>query len=130
MIEDLVAKWFIFFQITGAGNGLGRELSLQLSKLGCVIICVDINKNDNEDTLKQIIYDGGSGRTYCCDVSKSENVKNLAERVLDDVGRVDILISNAGIIYRNGILMGEDDEIKKVVEVNYLASLWVNYSNI
>lgn len=112
-------------QVTGAGNGLGRELAIQLSKLGCVVICVDINESDNEETLKKILSQGGVGKAYRCDVAKVEETKVLAERVLDDFGGVDILINNAGIIFRNGMLAGEDKDIVKVVQVNFMSHFWV-----
>lgn len=105
---------------------MGRELSIQLTKSGCIIICVDINQEGNEETVKKISSVGGSGKAYYCDVSKPEQVSALAERVLDDFGKVDIVINNAGIVYRNGILTGDDNEIRKVLDVNYLSSQWVS----
>ena len=40
--------------VTGAGQGIGREIAFQLSKLGAVIVCVDINEETNNDTVRSI----------------------------------------------------------------------------
>lgn len=42
-------------QITGAGHGLGKEIALQFGRQGCRVVCVDINKVGNEETVREII---------------------------------------------------------------------------
>lgn len=50
--------------ITGTGHGIGRELALQYSALGGNIVCVDINKETNEETVKEIKERGGKAQAY------------------------------------------------------------------
>lgn len=50
--------------ITGSGHGIGRELSLQYAALGANIVCVDINKENNDETVKEIKNRGGKAQGY------------------------------------------------------------------
>ena len=53
---------FVF--ITGTGHGIGKEMALQYASLGAKIICVDINQNNNEQTVKEIVNKGGKAFAY------------------------------------------------------------------
>lgn len=50
--------------ITGSGHGIGKELSLQYAALGANIVCVDINKENNDNTVKEIKSRGGKAQGY------------------------------------------------------------------
>lgn len=50
--------------ITGTGHGIGRELSLQYAALGGNIVCVDINKANNDKTVQEIKARGGKAQSY------------------------------------------------------------------
>lgn len=105
-------------------------MSLQLARLKCFIICVDIKKWDNEETVRQIIRETGNenaAKSFVCDVSDYEAVQKLRDDVLRHFDRVDILVNNAGIIYGNRILTGDVQNIRRVVDVNLLSSYWVNF---
>lgn len=116
--------------MTGAGNGLGKEMAFQFAKLGCKVACVDVSYEANKETALSIIYSTGKKdvvKSYGCDVSKPEEVKKLAEDVVKDFGGVDILVNNAGILYGHEICGGSNDAIKKVIDVNLLANFWVSF---
>lgn len=116
--------------MTGAGNGLGKEMALQFAKLGCKVACVDVSYEANKETALSVIYSAGKKdvvKSYGCDVSKPEQVKKLAEDVVKDFGGVDILVNNAGILYGHEICGGSDAVIKKVIDVNLLGNFWVSF---
>lgn len=46
-------------QITGAGHGIGRELAIQLSSMGCIIICWDNDVESNRSTMREVSKNGG-----------------------------------------------------------------------
>lgn len=50
--------------ISGTGHGIGRELALQYSALGATIVCVDINKDNNDDTVNEIKSRGGRAHGF------------------------------------------------------------------
>jgi len=112
--------------ITGSGHGIGRELSLQYAALGGIIVCVDINEAGNLETVKEVKANGGKAHAYVCDVSKSDKVKELADRIRKEVGEVSVLVNNAGIMPCKQFLDHEEAEIRKMFDVNVFAHFWLN----
>lgn len=82
--------------ITGAGNGIGRAITLKFAANGASPRILDLNSNDAEAVTKEIIDTGGSASTYACDVSDQKQVISTFDRIAQD-GRIDILVNNAGI---------------------------------
>ncbi|KPJ09461.1 Epidermal retinol dehydrogenase 2 [Papilio machaon] len=71
--------------IIGSGRGVGRQIAIQLSELGAVVLCVDKNVTNNEDTVKLIRSRGGKAYIYECDIIRKENfaVQGLAESLME-----------------------------------------------
>uniref|UniRef100_A0A1B6MJ99 Short-chain dehydrogenase/reductase 3 n=1 Tax=Graphocephala atropunctata TaxID=36148 RepID=A0A1B6MJ99_9HEMI len=122
--EKSVAKETIL--ITGTGHGIGRELALQYAALGAKIVCVDINKEGNEQTVKEL-NDRGYTRVhhYECDVSSRESVLELAEKVGREVGDVTVLVNNAGIMPCHPFTSSGHEEIKRIFDINVFAHFWL-----
>lgn len=83
--------------VTGAGNGIGAEVSSAFAKQGDRVIVTDLNEADAKRTQKQIVEAGGQARAYTCDVSKPEHIKSLMNWIDKTFGRLDVCINNAGI---------------------------------
>jgi len=112
--------------ITGAGSGLGRLLSLKFAKLGAQLVLLDINEKGIESVGKEIAQLGGlSAHCYTCDVSNKDQVKQLAQTIKKEVGKVDILINNAGIVAGDYIWDLKDEQIEKIFKVNTMAVIWM-----
>jgi all-trans-retinol dehydrogenase (NAD+) len=110
--------------ITGASSGLGRSMALKMSALGAHIIIWDIDDPNLEKVATEIKERNGSVSPYHCDVSSRSAVSETAEWVKKDVGKVDILINNAGVVSGKPLLECTDKEIIKTMEVNTLAHFW------
>ncbi|XP_020300384.1 short-chain dehydrogenase/reductase family 16C member 6-like [Pseudomyrmex gracilis] len=110
--------------ITGAAQGIGKELALGYAALGARVVCWDIDKSTNEQTVDTITRAGGSAYAYKCDVSNREEVVKVAEKVKKEVGDVTILINNAGIAPVRKFLDWSVEEIKRVIDVNLMAHYW------
>lgn len=82
--------------ITGAGSGIGRATALRLARAGAVVVAVDIDATSAEATARECVG-GGQPAFYECDVSDRAAVEDLAARVEDEVGAVDLLVNNAGV---------------------------------
>jgi len=112
--------------VTGAGNGIGRELVLCLLSRGASVAGVDLNP----DTLKETgeLASGFGNRFYglVADISDRAVVLTLPEQVSDRFGTVDGLINNAGII-QPFIALNELEYpvIERVINVNLLGTLYV-----
>ncbi|XP_043237528.1 epidermal retinol dehydrogenase 2-like isoform X2 [Amphibalanus amphitrite] len=110
--------------ITGAGSGIGRLLALRLAKRGARIVTWDVNAEGNEETVRQIRAAGGEAHAYTCDLSNREVIYKTAERVKREVGKVTILVNNAGMVTGKPLLDIPDNLIEKTFEVNTLAHFW------
>lgn len=83
--------------VTGAGNGIGRELSLQLIAKGANVAAVDINPDLLKETLELSKVDESRISSHILDVRDLEGIVNLKEAVISHHGKVDGLINNAAI---------------------------------
>ncbi|XP_066995549.2 short-chain dehydrogenase/reductase family 16C member 6 [Anabrus simplex] len=111
--------------VTGAGQGLGRELAWRFAHEGCVVICVDVNASTNSATVDRLLQEGFHARGYAYDVSDRCQVQELAERVLQDVERVDILVNNAAILHTFNA-PGKDitQRVESFFRINTLSHFW------
>ena len=77
---------------------IGREVALQFAKLGCIIVCWDINLEAAQETAEEVVNLGGKAFAFHCDVSQQKEVEAKANEVKKAVPHIDILINNAGIM--------------------------------
>lgn len=113
-------------QITGAGNGIGRELALQYTELGCDVVCVDVADEPNRQTV-QLANQKKKGRAHAfqCDVTDREAVLALGDRVRQDVGHVSVIVNNAGIMPCHRLDQTSAAEIKKMFDLNVISHFWI-----
>ncbi|XP_042882734.1 epidermal retinol dehydrogenase 2-like [Penaeus japonicus] len=114
--------------VTGSGQNLGRELSLQLARMGAKLILWDYNESHNEETADMIREIGGEVYTFTCDISDQKSVAAAAARVRRDIGHPAFVFNNAGTYEHKPFLSHTPDEIRRLVEVNLLGNLWVRPS--
>ncbi|KAK6492043.1 retinol dehydrogenase 10-A [Huso huso] len=133
--------------ITGAGSGLGRLFAKEFARQRAVLVLWDINSQGNEETAEMVrqIYremdstlptegavDGVEEVppfqpqvfTYVCDVGKRESVYLTAEKVRREVGDVDVLVNNAGVVSGHHLLECPDELIERTMMVNCHAHFW------
>lgn len=110
--------------ITGAGNGLGRQLAIQFSKHATCLILLDINKVALKETADSI---DSSSRVfiYECDVTNRKMVYAVAKKIKDDIGDVDILVNNAGTVCGKSFIDLPDEKILKTMDVNAISHFWL-----
>uniref|UniRef100_A0A0K2UU71 Short-chain dehydrogenase/reductase 3 n=1 Tax=Lepeophtheirus salmonis TaxID=72036 RepID=A0A0K2UU71_LEPSM len=115
--------------ITGAGGGLGRELSLQLTDLGVKVICVDINKVSVEETCRITQKKGSLGsRAFVCDISVPKEVGDLVKKISlleDELGPITMLFNNAGIAHCKPFLKHTNEEIQSLFQVNVISHMYL-----
>ncbi|XP_011200771.2 epidermal retinol dehydrogenase 2 isoform X2 [Bactrocera dorsalis] len=111
--------------ITGAGHGIGRELALHYTAWGSVVVCVDINEKNNEETLKKAQrLMQNSVYAYTCDVANRDAVLKLAAKVEAEVGRISVLVNNVGIMPTHPLEQHTAEEIRRVFDINVLSHFW------
>ncbi|XP_043921483.1 epidermal retinol dehydrogenase 2 isoform X2 [Protopterus annectens] len=111
--------------ITGAGSGIGRLVAIRFARLGATLVLWDVNQDGNRETAR-LVKENGAERVYAyvCDCSKKTEVYRVAEQVKREVGDVNILINNAGIVTGKKFIDAPDNLVEKTIEVNTLAHFW------
>jgi 3-oxoacyl-[acyl-carrier protein] reductase len=106
--------------VTGAAQGIGRAIALRFAKGGAKIVLNDIEpqKENLENTKKEIETLGGEAKYYFADVSKYEEVEKMMKEIENDFGRLDVLVNNAGIIKDRTFAKMTYEEWKAVIDVN------------
>lgn len=117
----------VCLQITGTARGNGRELALQFHRLGARIACVDKDAAGNEETVAQIRTEGGVAAAFRANITDRRQVAEMHEAVRREMGPVDVLVNNAGVI-ENTLFADPDadDAVKETVDTNLLGQIWVS----
>ncbi|MFH0732038.1 MAG: 3-oxoacyl-[acyl-carrier-protein] reductase [Candidatus Omnitrophota bacterium] len=104
--------------ITGAAQGIGREIALTLAREGANIAICDVNKQALDDAQKAIQAVGVKALSFIVDVTSASSVEEMVNKVLDNLGKVDILINNAGITRDSLIMRMKEADWDAVLAVN------------
>lgn len=112
--------------VTGAGGGIGKELVFNLLSKGASVAAVDISKEALEKTVNQADNRSRKLSTHVVNLTERDAVEALPEQVIDQHGKVDGIINNAGIIHPflkvNEL---EYDKIKLVMDINFYGTLYM-----
>jgi NAD(P)-dependent dehydrogenase (short-subunit alcohol dehydrogenase family) len=108
--------------VTGSTSGLGRDVALRLAADGAHVILHGRNVERGEEVLREIEREGkGSARFYRADFAAFGEVRALAEAILADYDRLDVLVNNAGFGSAPDERWVTDDGVEFRFQVNYLA---------
>ena len=105
--------------VTGAAQGIGKAIAETLAQRGAHVVIADIKLEKAEATAQAIA--AGTGRRAIavqCNVTDSESAKALIDRTLEEFGRIDILINNAGTTRDNLIMRISDADWDLVLGIN------------
>jgi len=94
--------------ITGAGRGIGRAIALKFAAEGADVVCVSRTAENSDKVANEIRALGRKAWAYAVDVADSVAVETVAEKILAECGKVDIVVNNAGVT-RDGLLMRMSD---------------------
>jgi len=112
--------------VTGGGNGIGRELVLQLLSKGASVAAVDINEPALQETVELAGVNKRKLSTHVVNITDKEAVAALPEQVISRHGAVDGLINNAGIIQPFVRVKDLDyAAIERVMNINFYGTLYM-----
>jgi 3-oxoacyl-[acyl-carrier protein] reductase len=110
--------------VTGGYRGLGRAMGEMLAKAGAHVVAADILPEDvGHETLKALSAPGGKGELKRLDVTNSDQVEETLREVHKRLGRLDIVVNNAGIARDNLLLRVSDEDIQKTFAVNVTGAI-------
>lgn len=107
--------------VTGAAQGIGKEIALGFAKQKATIIIFDLNEEALKETQKELnVYTDCS--YYLVNVTNTSEVEETVNKIIDKFTKIDILVNNAGITKDNLVLRLSDDDWDKVIAVNLRGS--------
>lgn len=105
--------------VTGSARGIGRAIALRLARDGYKLVISDLVAGEAcETVVNEIRSQGGIAIAVGCDVTSTEQVKQMVNHVLETFGRLDVLVNNAGIAKDNLLIRIPDDEWTKTINTN------------
>ena len=105
--------------VTGAGQGIGRAIALRLAGAGATVVVADMNREVGEAVAQEIEALGRKSLVVAVDVSKLDQVQQLAQQTLETFNQIDILVNNAGIAGKTATLPDLDEaDWDAVLDVN------------
>jgi len=110
--------------LTGAASGIGRELALQLSSLGCNLYLVDIDEAGLQD-VAQTIGQKVEVRTRVCDLADPAAISSMLLDFDHNTDVIDVLINNAGVLYYGPTHAMSQDQWDWVMKINLLAPIQI-----
>ena len=82
--------------ITGGSSGIGKVIALRFSMEGAKVIIASRSKKLLDATIDELKNDSKDSLAILCDVTNSEDVKNLINKTIEKYGKIDVLVNNAG----------------------------------
>ena len=111
--------------VTGAGRGLGQQMALALAEAGADVVCAARTKEQLEATAEAVRKLGRRAAVQPTDVQDSSQCDALIQSCVDEFGKIDIMLSNAGI----GDARGQGSELWDVTDEDWHDTLDVNLSS-
>ena len=110
--------------ITGAGGGIGAEFALQFAKMGNTVHCLDVNANSLDQTVKGLTDQGHNAFAYKCDLTKVDEIQQIADGLKQKNVKITVLVNNAGVASYKEILEMSPTKLSQCVTVNLIAPMW------
>lgn len=96
--------------VTGAGRGIGRAIALAFAREGADVVVVSRTLSEVDETAVQASALGRRGLPLKVDVSRREDVESMVKSAVEEFGRIDVLVNNAGLLGPVGPLVENDVE--------------------
>ena len=104
--------------VTGAGRGIGRATALELARMGAAIVVAEIAKDGAESTAAQVRGLGRQALVVPTDVTSRSALAAMVDRALGELGRIDVLVNNAGIYRAAATLDVTEEHWDAVLNIN------------
>ena len=109
--------------VTGASSGIGAEIAIQLSAAGYVVFLAARRAEKLAEVAELCNAAGGQATTVQTDVTDRSQIEALVGGAVDEFGRVDVMVNNAGYGVSGRVTEITDDQMRKIFDVNFFG-LW------
>ena len=114
--------------ITGASSGIGEATALALARAGAAVALGARRKDRIEALAERIAEQGGTAVAIAVDVCDEQQARAFVEGANERLGRLDVLINNAGLMILGPVESGKPDDWRRMVEVNLLGLLYCTHA--
>ncbi|MEQ6376579.1 3-oxoacyl-[acyl-carrier-protein] reductase [Bacillaceae bacterium S4-13-56] len=104
--------------ITGGGRGIGAATAEKFASEGAIVVVTDVNESDINKTVDEITTAGGKAIGIVSNVADREQVSELIQKVVDQYGRIDVVVNNAGITADSTLVKMTEEQWDRVIDVN------------
>jgi 3-oxoacyl-[acyl-carrier protein] reductase len=104
--------------VTGAAQGIGYEIAGSFAREGATVGLVDVNDREVKKSAEKLANEGYSSLAFQADVSNAVQVRQVVDAALEEWGRIDIMVNNAGICPITPPMEISPEEWDKVLEIN------------
>ena len=109
--------------ITGSSRGIGKAIAIDFAKNGAKIVLNASSESETAiNTIEEIKALGAQSILFCGDISKADDAKGLIDAAVNEFGKIDVLVNNAGITRDTLILRMSEDDWDSVLDVNLKGS--------
>jgi NAD(P)-dependent dehydrogenase (short-subunit alcohol dehydrogenase family) len=122
---DLTSKAAL---VVGGGGGIGGASALSMAEFGANIVVADLNLAAAEDIAHQIEKSGGQAIALKVDITSAEQVEAVAQRTINEFGKIDILLNSTGATVRKPLMETSLEEWNHVLEVNFTGAFHLSKS--
>src|SRR5215216_5458438 len=111
--------------ITGASSGIGKATAIKCGAAGAEVLLVARTPEKLEETKREIEEGGGTAHIHQCDLSDLDDVERMANEVVEQHGRVDVLVNNAGRSIRRSVELSYErfHDFERTMQLNYFGAL-------
>jgi uncharacterized protein len=113
--------------ITGASNGIGRCLAIDLAARGAIVVGCGRSLDRLEALSTELQPRSPSFTVMKCDVAQLDQVRAMVTNVLSEFGKIDILINNAGVGMRKPFVETPIGVIEEIIKINYLGTVYCTH---
>lgn len=112
--------------VTGSGQGIGRAVAVRLAQEGAKVIVNDLHNDDRaEQTLADVRAAGGDGCVVAGDVSVTEVGRQLIAQGIEQMGRIDVLVNNAGVEHNASFFDITEQDYDRVLDINLKGAFFI-----
>jgi NAD(P)-dependent dehydrogenase (short-subunit alcohol dehydrogenase family) len=104
--------------VTGAANGIGKALCVEIAKRGGKVVVADIERDNAERVAAELRAAGTDALAVLCDVTKAESIEAAKAEVVARFGKLNLLCNNAGVIVGGDLEKTREADMRWMYEVN------------
>jgi NADP-dependent 3-hydroxy acid dehydrogenase YdfG len=114
--------------VTGASSGIGEATAIALAALGAGVALVARRSERLEELAKRLRADGATATVITADITNQTEAERAVEQTVGELGRLDTLVNNAGVMLLGPVVDAPVDEWDRMVRINVLGLLYCTHA--